>query len=206
MRSSVKNVLIIDAQPLYSEALASLVKSVMDNADVTQSTNSSEVMDLVRNQRIDLIILDVVIGDRDGMRLAKNILATGFQGKILFVSSKDYSSLSKAAYDLGADGFLNKNEAKQTIMDAIVSVSRGYSMFKLRHTPSSNNIALSKREAMVFHYLAQGYSNKRISEQLSLSAKTISTYKTRILKKYHATSLIELLHTLPKSERVQVYG
>lgn len=202
----MKNVLIIDAQPLYSEALASLVKSVMDNADVTQSTNSSEVMDLVRNQRIDLIILDVVIGDRDGMRLAKNILATGFQGKILFVSSKDYSSLSKAAYDLGADGFLNKNEAKQTIMDAIVSVSRGYSMFKLRHTPSSNNIALSKREAMVFHYLAQGYSNKRISEQLSLSAKTISTYKTRILKKYHATSLIELLHTLPKSERVQVYG
>lgn len=202
----MKNVLIIDAQPLYSEALASLVKSVMDNADVTQSTNSSEVMDLVRNQRIDLIILDVVIGDRDGMRLAKNILATGFQGKILFVSSKDYSSLSKAAYDLGADGFLNKNEAKQTIMDAIVSVSRGYSMFKLRHAPSSNNIALSKREAMVFHYLAQGYSNKRISEQLSLSAKTISTYKTRILKKYHATSLIELLHTLPKSERVQVYG
>ncbi|MGY0614677.1 response regulator [Vibrio sp. FJH11] len=202
----MKNVLIIDAQPLYSEALASLVKSVMDNADVKQSTNSSEVMDLVRNQRIDLIILDVVIGDRDGMRLAKNILATGFQGKILFISSKDYSSLSKAAYDLGADGFLNKNEAKQTIMDAIVSVSRGYSMFKLRHTPSSNNIALSKREAMVFHYLAQGYSNKRISEQLSLSAKTISTYKTRILKKYHATSLIELLHTLPKSEQVQVYG
>lgn len=202
----MKNVLIIDAQPLYSEALASLVKSVMDNADVTQSTNSSEVMDLVRNQRIDLIILDVVIGDRDGMRLAKNILATGFQGKILFVSSKDYSSLSKAAYDLGADGFLNKNEAKQTIMDAIVSISRGYSMFKLRHAPSSNNIALSKREAMVFHYLAQGYSNKRISEQLSLSAKTISTYKTRILKKYHATSLIELLHTLSKSERVQVYG
>ncbi|MGP8306898.1 response regulator [Vibrio sp. YIC-376] len=202
----MKNVLIIDAQPLYSEALASLVNSVMNNADVTQSTNGSEVMELVRNQRIDLIILDVVIGNRDGMRLAKNILATGFQGKILFISSKDYSSLSKAAYELGANGFLNKNEAKQTIMDAIVSVARGYSMFKLRHTQSSNSIALSKREAMVFHYLAQGYSNKRISEQLSLSAKTISTYKTRILKKYHATSLIELLHTLPKSEIAQVYG
>jgi two-component system response regulator FimZ (fimbrial Z protein) len=202
----VKNVLIIDAQPLYSEALASLVTSVMNNADVKQSTNSSEVLDLVRNQRIDLIILDVVIGDRDGMRLAKNILATGFQGKILFISSKDYSSLSRAAYELGANGFLNKNEARQTIMDAIVSVCRGYSMFKLRHTQSSNNIALSKREAMVFHYLAQGYSNKRISEQLSLSAKTISTYKTRILKKYHATSLIELLNTLPKSDIVQVYG
>ena len=202
----MKNVLIIDAQPLYSEALATLVNNVVNTADVKQSTSSAEVMDLVRNQRIDLIILDVVVGDRDGMRLAKNILATGYQGKILFISSKDYSSLSKAAYELGANGFLNKNESKQTIMDAIVSVSRGYSIFKLKHSQSSNSVALSKREAMVFHYLAQGYSNKRISEQLSLSAKTISTYKTRILKKYHATSLIELLHTLPQSESSRVFG
>ncbi len=202
----MKNVLIIDAQPLYSEALASLVNNALNTAEVTQSTSSAEVMDLVRNQRIDLIILDVVIGDRDGLRLAKNIMATGCKGKILFISSKDYSSLSKAAYELGADGYLHKNESKQTIMDAIVSVSRGYSIFKLKHTSSSSNIALSKREAMVFHYLAQGYSNKRISEQLSLSAKTISTYKTRILKKYHANSLIELLHTLPKSESSHIYG
>ncbi|MCA0936354.1 response regulator transcription factor [Vibrio alginolyticus] len=199
----MKNVLIIDAQPLYSEALAALVNDVIDAADVKQSTSSSEIMELVRNQRIDLIILDVVVGDRDGMRLAKNILASGYQGKILFVSSKDYSSLSKAAYELGANGFLHKNESKQTIKDAIISVSRGYSMFKLKHTQFSSNLALSKREAMVFHYLAQGYSNKRISEQLSLSAKTISTYKTRILKKYHATSLIELLHTIPESEGAQ---
>lgn len=97
---------------------------------------------------------------------------------------------------MGANGFLNKNEARETIADAIVSVSRGYSMFKSTHTPSSGDVTLSNREAMVFHYLAQGYSNKKISEQLSLSAKTISTYKTRILKKYHADSLIELLHTI----------
>lgn len=202
----MKNVLIIDAQPLYSEALAGLVNDVIEAADVKQSTSSAEVMELVRNQRIDLIILDVVIGDRDGMRLAKNVLASGYQGKILFVSSKDYSSLSKAAYELGANGFLHKNESKQTIRDAIISVSRGYSMFKLKHTQFNSNLALSKREAMVFHYLAQGYSNKRISEQLSLSAKTISTYKTRILKKYHATSLIELLHTIPETENSQVFG
>lgn len=67
----MKNVLIIDAQPLYSDALATLVNNVMNTADVKQSTSSAEVMDLVRNQRIDLIILDVVVGDRDGMRLAK---------------------------------------------------------------------------------------------------------------------------------------
>ncbi|EIY7830328.1 response regulator transcription factor [Vibrio parahaemolyticus] len=196
----MNNVLIIDDQPLYSEALASLVENAINTAEVIQTTDSAEVMELVRSQRIDLIILDVVLGDRDGMRLAKNILATGYRGRLLFVSSRDYSSLSKAAYEMGANGFLNKNEARETIADAIVSVSRGYSMFKSTHTPSSGDVTLSNREAMVFHYLAQGYSNKKISEQLSLSAKTISTYKTRILKKYHADSLIELLHTIPSQK------
>lgn len=196
----MNNVLIIDDQPLYSEALASLVQNAFQTVNVVESTDSAEVMELIRNQPVDLVILDVVLGDRDGMRLAKNILATGYQGRILFISSRDYSSLSKAAFEMGAHGFLNKNESKETIMDAIVSVTRGYSMFKATHNHSSGNVALSNREAMVFHYLAQGYSNKKISEQLSLSAKTISTYKTRILKKYHAESVVELLNTLPQDE------
>ncbi|MFV8407900.1 response regulator [Vibrio harveyi] len=196
----MNNVLIIDDQPLYSEALASLVQNAFQTVNVVESTDSAEVMELIRNQPVDLVILDVVLGDRDGMRLAKNILATGYQGRILFISSRDYSSLSKAAFEMGAHGFLNKNESKETIMDAIVSVTRGYSMFKATHNQSSGNVALSNREAMVFHYLAQGYSNKKISEQLSLSAKTISTYKTRILKKYHAESVVELLNTLPQDE------
>ncbi|WHP65335.1 response regulator transcription factor [Vibrio harveyi] len=196
----MNNVLIIDDQPLYSEALASLVQNAFQTVNVVESTDSAEVMELIRNQPVDLVILDVVLGDRDGMRLAKNILATGYQGRILFISSRDYSSLSKAAFEMGAHGFLNKNESKETIMDAIVSVTRGYSMFKATHNQSSGNVALSNREAMVFHYLAQGYSNKKISEQLSLSAKTISTYKTRILKKYHAESVVELLNTLPQGE------
>lgn len=196
----MNNVLIIDDQPLYSEALTSLVQTAFQSVNAVESTDSAEVMEIIRNQPVDLVILDVVLGDRDGMRLAKNILATGYQGKILFISSRDYSSLSKAAFEMGAHGFLNKNEAKATIMDAIVSVTRGYSMFKATHNQSSGNVTLSNREAMVFHYLAQGYSNKKISEQLSLSAKTISTYKTRILKKYHAESVVELLNTLPQEE------
>ncbi|MFH4369031.1 response regulator [Vibrio alginolyticus] len=196
----MSNVLIIDAQPLYSEALASLVEHAINAAEVIQTTDSAEIMELVRSNKIDLIILDVVLGERDGMRLARNILATGYLGRLLFISSRDYSSLSKAAHEMGANGFLNKSEPRKSIIDAITGISRGYSMFKSTLTTSSGNVTLSNREAIVFHYLVQGYSNKKISEQLSLSAKTISTYKARILKKYQAASLIELLNTLPTSK------
>lgn len=193
----MNNALIIDSQPLYSEALSSLIKIAFPYADVTESTNITNIMDLVRNKPIDLVILDVVVGDRDGLRLAKNIFASEFEGKLLFVSSRDYSSLSRAAFELGARGFVNKNESKETIMDTIISISRGYSVFKATQNSISPDAKLSSREAIVLQYLAQGFSNKNIAEQLSLSAKTVSTYKSRILKKYHADSLVELLNTAP---------
>ncbi|MCQ6497977.1 response regulator, partial [Vibrio parahaemolyticus] len=82
----MNNVLIIYDQPLYSEALASLVENEIKKAEEIQTTDSSEVMELDRSQRIDLIILDVVRGDRAGMRLAKTILATGYRGRLLLVS------------------------------------------------------------------------------------------------------------------------
>lgn len=195
----MNNALIIDNQPLYSEALSSLIKTAFPYANVMETTDPVDIMDLVRNKPIDLVILDVVVGERDGLRLAKSILASGYRGKLLFVSSRDYTSLSRAAFELGARGFLNKNEPKETIMDAIVSISRGYSIFKATQDSPSIDANLSSREAMVFQYLAQGYSNKKIAEQLSLSAKTVSTYKSRILKKYHANSLVELLNTVPTS-------
>ncbi len=159
-------------------------------------------MHQVRQSKIDFIILDVVLGQRDGMCLAKHILATGYQGKLLFISSKNYSSLSKVAFDIGASGFLDKSESKETIIEAVINISRGYLMFKRKYAPPSalKKIELSEREAMIFHYLAQGYTNKYISEQLAISAKTVSTYKSRILKKHHASSFIELLQIMQSSE------
>ena len=67
----MNNVLIIDDQPLYSEALASLVQTAFQSVNAVESTDSAEVMEIIRNQPVDLVILDVVLGDRDGMRLAK---------------------------------------------------------------------------------------------------------------------------------------
>ncbi|EJV5952281.1 response regulator transcription factor, partial [Vibrio alginolyticus] len=153
---------------------------------------------------IDLIILDSIVEGHDGIRIASNILATGYHGRLLFISSQDYTSLSKTVYEIGGHGFVSKNEKKETIVDAIVSVCKGYSIFKTDHLSSKEGIKLSKREVIVFNYLSKGYSNKRISEQLSLSAKTISTYKARILKKYQADSFIEILNTTQNNRKIKV--
>ncbi|WP_135459230.1 response regulator transcription factor [Vibrio echinoideorum] len=188
-----QNVLIIDEQPLYREALAELIMDSLNVEDLYKTTDTDKVLKLVKNQSIDLIVLDVTLTNNDGMNLAKIIKAHGYEGKLLFVSSLDNSSLSEVALSLGANGFLSKNESHESIRFALSSIMKGYSLFKSDQKNSGKNTKLSNKEAIVFQYLIQGYSNKLISEKLSLSAKTISTYKTRILSKYRANSIVELV-------------
>jgi two-component system response regulator FimZ (fimbrial Z protein) len=99
---------------------------------------------------------------------------------------------SDSAKKLGANGYISKEESTTLINDAMSNVLRGYTLFK-QSTSIKKDVDLSNREIIVLNYLLRGYSNKQISELLSLSAKTISTYKSRILEKHNATSLIDLL-------------
>lgn len=188
-----QNVLIIDEQPLYREALAELIMDSLNVEDLYKTTDTDKVLKLVKSQSIDLIVLDVTLTNNDGMNLAKVIKAHGYEGKLLFVSSLDNSSLSEVALSLGANGFLSKSESHESIRFALSSIMKGYSLFKSDQKNSGKSTKLSNKEAIVFQYLIQGYSNKLISEKLSLSAKTISTYKTRILSKYRANSIVELV-------------
>ncbi|WP_286300507.1 response regulator transcription factor [Vibrio apostichopi] len=188
-----QNVLIIDEQPLYREALAELIMDSLNVEDLYKTTDTDKILKLVKSQSIDLIVLDVTLANNDGMNLAKIIKAHGYEGKLLFVSSLDNSSLSEAALSLGANGFLSKSESHESIRFALTSIMKGYSLFKSDQKNSGKSIKLSNKEAIVFQYLIQGHSNKLISEKLSLSAKTISTYKTRILSKYRANSIVELV-------------
>ena len=188
-----QNVLIIDEQPLYREALAELIMDSLNVEDLYKTTDTDKVLKLVKNQSIDLIVLDVTLTNNDGMNLAMIIKAHGYEGKLLFVSSLDNSSLSEVALSLGANGFLSKSESHESIRFALSSIMKGYSLFKSDQKNSGKSTKLSNKEVIVFQYLIQGYSNKLISEKLSLSAKTISTYKTRILSKYRAKSIVELV-------------
>jgi len=100
---------------------------------------------------------------------------------------------NQVAKEIGANGYILKSEETQSIDESIWAIYRGYSVFKYESNNTKTLPELSERETIVYGYLSQGYSNKRISELLSLSSKTISTYKTRILGKFNASSIIEVM-------------
>lgn len=188
------NILLIDAQPLFLEALEGLIKSIYPAANIYKEDCSAKANQILRNVNIDTVILDTEISNGSGIDYAKRLRTIGFCGAILFISSNSSKMLSQMARTVRSNGLVYKTQDISTIRSAIVSVSQGRKTFQSSDEQSQRRTSsLSAREALVLTYLVKGYSNKKISELLSLSNKTISTYKSRILSKYKANSIIELI-------------
>lgn len=189
-----KNILIMGTSPLVCEALTNLVEKTFQQTNVFISDNAQRGMQIVREDDIDLIILDIELKTSSSFDFVRRVKAGEFWGKVLFISNNVHSMVNQTAKMVGANGFISKSDSTDVIKDAILAVSRGYSVFKEDLNQAKEIVTLSTRESVVYNYLLKGYSNQKISELLSLSAKTISTYKTRILTKYNADSVIQIMN------------
>ncbi len=189
-----KTYLLLDNQPLFADAIEFLINKELNPQQVIRCRTTSEAYKYLKQEQVDLLITDVELEDGSGIEMVKRAKISGFAGQVLFISSKNYEAYSSMARSIGAQGYVSKTETQPIIMNAINTVKLGYSFFKSSVTTDLQDIKLSKRELSVLNYLQQGYSNRQISDLLALSEKTISTYKSRILKKYKAKSLVHLLN------------
>ena len=188
------NVLLIDAQPLFLEALEGLTKSIFPDVKVFKESCAAKASKVIRYEQIDTVILDTEISNGSGIDYAKRLRSIGFTGGILFISSSHSKMYCHIARSSRANGLVYKTEDISKIRAAILSVSQGKEVFEQPDNMMvKRTFNLSAREELVLTYLTKGYSNKKISELLSLSNKTISTYKSRILSKYNAKSVIEII-------------
>ncbi len=189
------NCLILDDHPLVCAAIENLLRGHHRIAQVHSLTEPQKAQAFIKDNKVDLLVLDVNLAKADGFEFARRILAHGYKGKMLFISANESQIYSETAFRLGADGYITKSENMNLIVHAIDSILNGYTFFKFTgEVPDRNSeVKLSQREAVVLTYLMEGKANKEIAEILSLSAKTISTYKTRILEKYQVKSVLELM-------------
>ena len=194
------NYLIFDDHPLVCIAIKSLVESLGTANDVLTVTNSKDALKILKEQQIGLLILDVNLADCDGYDFYKRIKSHGFAGKVIFFSAETSHMYSQMAFRSGADGYVCKSENHEILKDAIEAVSKGYSFFKFKQSVEEhrNVPALSSRESAVMKLLLQGKTNRDIADVLSISDKTVSTYKRRVLDKYNVKNIVELSKVLGK--------
>lgn len=188
------NFLIVDSHPLFTHGLENLLLNHFSSSSVMIANNLRETHEALNKNSIDIIFVDIEQRNGCGLDFIKRLRQRESKERILVISSKSYDSYSTLTKTAGANGYITKTESKEVVIKAIENILDGYSVYKAHKTANLDTVTLSGREMSVLNYLKEGYSNKQISHLLTLSEKTISTYKTRIMKKYNASSFVHVLN------------
>lgn len=198
----MSRILIVDEQPVTRHALRLMMEA--DRHEVVgEADNGPDALFQVRQCKPDLMILELSIPRLGGLEVLQRLVAQESPVKVLVLTSQDSEYFAGRCLTAGAAGFVSKQENPDAVREAVRAIAQGHSYFP-SHALGSVSAAeeaghgellkgLSVRELSVLQLLARGLSNIAIADQLSISDKTVSTYKVRLMQKLHAKSLVELV-------------
>ncbi|MGJ0192207.1 response regulator [Pantoea sp. RRHST58] len=194
-------ILVVDDHPAICFAAKAVLEHEKDFEVVT--SHGGQLLNLIRQHAPQLLILDIALDNEDGLLLIPRIRQHYPECKILIHSGLSVHLYAERALRAGAEGFISKQTSLNDLLPACHLILKGYVLFPaqsftLPHTVKYGDrqaflAALSNRELVVLRLFQEGKTNKAIAEQLTLSHKTISTYKARILDKSAATSFDQLI-------------
>lgn len=211
-------VLLADDHAIIRDGLKQILADTEDLAVCGEAANGNEALLLVREQEWDVIVLDISMPGRSGLDLIRLIRDEKPKLPILILSMHHEEQYAVRALHAGASGYLTKESDAELLVQAIRRVARGgvyvsdtvAQLIARGLMPAASELphtTLSDREYQIFHRLVLGQGLTDIANELSLSVKTISTHKTRILQKMAMTNSSELIryavaHHLVKSTDV----
>ncbi len=205
---------IVDDHAIVRAGLRQFL-SEHDDLEVTgEAANGREALDLVRKGDIDVLVLDLSMPEQDGIGALAAIRARAPELPILILSSFDERHYATALLKQGASGYLNKECDPAQIVEAIRTVSRGRKYItpgvaELLADALNNDDGkapherLSEREFQVFLRLARGETIGHLAEDMAISVKTASTYRTRVMEKMNLKSNSDLTYYALKNGLIQ---
>lgn len=203
--------LIADDHAVLRSGLKALLTFYPDFTVIGEADNGLQALQLVEELSPDLLLLDLSMPDMNGVDCIKEIRARGLTCPILVLTMYDEAEYIKEVMRSGANGYVLKKSADTELVEAIRKVHQGQKHLSepvahalidnlLQKTPaaavadSDPYRLLSIREREVLRYLAQGYTNSEIARQMSLSPKTVDTYRSRIMAKLDIHKKSELVN------------
>lgn len=196
-------VLITDDHAVVREGLKNIVAQTTDIVVSGEATSASEVMERLRELPVDILLLDISMPGRSGLDALLEVKQVYPHLPVLVLSLHAEDQYALRTLKAGASGYLTKESAPEELISAIRKVAAGGRYmsthlaekiaFSLVHDSGiSKHELLSNREFQVFRMLAAGKTVKEIADELSLSVKTISTNRTRILEKMNMKNNAEI--------------
>ncbi len=200
-------VIIADDHRIFRDGIRSILEKEKDIEVIDEAANGLEVIEKTANQAVDVLILDLDIGQPSGTEIIETIISLHPEIHILILSMIGLHDFVIQALEKGATGYILKNTGKDEVLTAIRSVAKGDSYFSKEvsailieqlNKPVAmkkriRDIPLTTREIEVLQLIAQEYSNQEIADQLFISIRTVDTHKRNMLEKLGARNTAGLV-------------
>jgi two-component system, NarL family, invasion response regulator UvrY len=196
-------ILIVDDHAMVREGLKRILADEFEDAGFGEAANATEALERLWKESWDLVLLDVSMHGRTGLDVLKEIRASASRMPVLVLSAHPEEQYAVRVLKAGAAGYLTKESAPQELCRAVRKVvsggkylTAGVAEQLAAEVQSSGRQAhelLSNREYQVMLLIAAGKVPKEIGDELSLSVKTVGTYRTRVLEKLKLKNNAELM-------------
>ena len=198
-------VYLIDDHPMIVKGITLLIDAEADMKVVGSSAVWTVALKDIQELKPDVVLLDVTLGNANGVEVLKNLKVHVPEQKVLMLSMHDENLYAVRAMKAGASGYLMKGAATEEVPPAIRQVLRGevylssamskrmMSQLVGHKTPDQDPLtALSDRELEVYQMVGDGLTTRQIADRLFLSVKTIETHKAHLKEKLHLESATDL--------------
>ena len=198
-------ILIADDHTLFRKGLKHILSEYPDLVVTDEASNGQEVLEKIWHNDYDMVLLDITMPGMTGLDALKQLKNDKPKLPVLVLSMHPEEQYAVRVIRAGASGYLRKESAPDELITAIQKISGGRKYITsslaerladdMEHTAEKPlHDTLSDREFEVFRMIAAGKTIKHIAEALFLNARTISTYRSRILEKMQMKTNAELIH------------
>jgi len=204
MNESLIRVLVVDDHRIVREGIRSLMEDIDDIQVIGEAGNGHEAVDLVDRLNPDLVLMDLIMPQMDGLEATQQIIAKHPHTRVLVLTSFITDDKVFPAIKAGARGYLLKDTGSLELIDAIRKVHRGEPslspeiaqkvLLEIRQPDPGERLTpnpLTEREVQVLKQMAKGKSNQQIANEFNISMHTVRTHVNRILSKLHLANRVQ---------------
>jgi len=200
--SAIIKILLADDHKVIIDGLMATIAKHNDMKVVAFAHDGRQVLELLKDQDVDVALLDINMPELNGVEVCKKITKHYPQVKVIALSMYDAQSYVKRMHQYGAQGYLLKDDGADEVVSAIRTVYHGDSYYsprvsqpddQLHHIQGSLSQIISERELEVLGLIAEGYTNGEIAEHYFLSPHTVVTHRKTLLRKLSAKNSAELI-------------
>ncbi len=199
------DIILVDDHPIVREGIRRIIDDTVGINISAEASTGQEALDLIWKEKYDLVILDISMPGKNGLQTLKEIKKHDAKLPVLMLSMHAEKQYAMRAIKAGASGYLTKESASEQLVSAIRKIFDGRKYISqgvaellvtdIYHDEDKElHEYLSDREFEIFKLIVRGDSAKIIAENLSISDKTVSTYRSRILKKMNMKNTADIIH------------